>query len=52
MLTLLKYATYLAVVVEFPAPRCPTSNGVLGFQYLENEDFMSQLYPGNGLIII
>lgn len=47
-----KCATYWAVVVEFPAPRCPTSSGILGFQYLENEDFMSQLYPGNGLMMI
>jgi hypothetical protein len=46
------YSTYWAVVVEFPAPRWPTSNGILGFQYLENEDFMSQLYPGNGLMMI
>lgn len=47
-----KYKTYWAVVVEFPAPRCPTSSGILGFQYLENEDCMEQLYPGNGLMMI
>lgn len=44
--------TYLAVVVEFPAPLCPTSRVVLGFQYFAYEAFISQVYPWIGLIMM
>lgn len=52
MLKLKCTGTYLVVVVEFPAPLCPTSRVVLGFQYLAYEAFILQLYPTIGLIMM
>lgn len=42
----------LVVVVEFPAPLCPTSSVLLGLQYLAYEASISQLYPDIGFIIM